>query len=150
MLGNMKHIKLYEEFVNEATNDITLNDSEVDTIFNEIVRLTNIAKERGYVPGVVAAGNIKTPSSNDSMVDASGEFGENPNNKKFKISNILANNFEILATITSTDGKPVCYIRFPYDARKKSIWQKEVAMYFYTGKESDFSKVKRNHQTILY
>jgi len=146
----MKHIKLYEEFVNEATNEITLNDSEVDTIFNEIVRLTNIAKERGYVPGVVAAGAIKTPSSNDSMVDASGEFGENPNNKKFKISNITANNFQILATITSTDGKLVCYITFPYDVKKKSIWSKEVNMRFYNGKESDFSKVKRNHETIVY
>jgi hypothetical protein len=146
----MKHIKLYEEFVNEATNEITLNDSEVDTIFNEIVRLTNIAKERGYVPGVVAAGAIKTPSSNDSMVDASGEFGENPNNKKFKISTITANNFYILATITSTDGKPVCYVTFPYDVKKKSIWSKEVNMHFYTGNEKAFSKVKRNHETIVY
>ena len=146
----MKHIKLFEQFINEATNEITLNDSEVDTIFNEIVRLTNIAKERGYVPGVVAAGAIKTPSSNDSMVDASGEFGENPNNKKFKISNITANNFQILATITSTDGKPVCYVTFPYDVKKKSIWSKEVNMRFYNGKESDFSKVKRNHETIVY
>jgi hypothetical protein len=146
----MKHIKLFEQFVNEATNEITLNDSEVSTIFNEIIRLTNIAKERGYVPGVVAAGGIKTPTTNDSLVDASGEFGENPNNNKFKISSIEANNFEILVNITSKDGKTACYVTFPYDVKKKSIWQKEVSMHFYTGNEKAFSKVKRNHETIVY
>lgn len=146
----MKHIKLFEQFVNEALSDITLNDSEVNTIFNEIIRLTNIAKERGYVPGVVAAGGIKTPTTNDSLVDASGEFGENPNNKKFKISSIGANTLWLLVTITTIDNKFVCYVTFPYETEKKSIWSKQVDMHFYTGKESGFSRIKKKHETIVY
>jgi len=140
----MKHIKLYEEFlnlnINEALKNVELNDSEAEVIFNEIKRLTKLHKEKGFVPGEISV----------SYFSASGAFGENPDNNDFKIDSIYATSFDVFVSITTKSNKVVCYVTMGYNTEKKSLKPGNIYLSFYNGSEPKFNQMARRYKQMIY
>lgn len=127
--------------INEALKDVTLNDNEANVIYDEIKRLTNLHKEKGFV-------------SSECMVSgfdrAAGAFGLNPDDKNFKINSIDATSFDIFACITTKSNIVVCYVTMSYMTEKKSLKPGNYALTFYNGKESNFNQVARRYKQSIY
>jgi len=137
----MKYIKLFEQFVNEALKDISLTGQDAEVIFNEIKRLTKLHKEKGFVPNVVSVDGFET---------GAGDFGENPDNKKFKINSIDATSFDIFVSITDTNNKVVCYVTMGYDTEKKSLKSNNMDLNFYNGSEPKFNQYAKRYKKQVY
>ena len=111
----MKHLDSFEKFtssksLNEGLKGTELTQEEADAIFTTI---KDFAKDPSTDNANVSAYNKADVEQN------AGDFGKNPDSKKFKMHSIYATSFSILVSITTQDNKVVCYVTMSYNTTKK-------------------------------
>ena len=111
----MNHLDSFEEFtsnsLNEGLKGTTLTQAEADAVFTTI---KDFAKDP-------STDNTNVTAYNKADVEKNaGDFGKNPDSKKFKMHSIYATSFSILVSITTQDNKVVCYATMSYDTTKKN------------------------------